>query len=180
MATVIDKLEVGDHVINQPFLHQSPFLFQTKDEYKEITRHNIRVDTTSLPTSGLRFLEYAFITFNDCPISTCMIPKINTCALYSRQTYTYFNKIYPLQCEDLYDSETNALLKNMVRTDMKNVFFVPFRMMKNGSLIDIENIDTLQFDIIFGENVDPPIINIYIKLADKNSEKIDKLNYLKI
>ena len=176
MATIIDKLEIGDHVINQPFLYQTEYVSIPARNYK------IRIDIAPLVNSDLCFLEYVFIIVDDCPKSIHMLPRVNMYDLHSRRDYAYFNKVYPLECENLYDIETNALLKSMVRTDMKDVLFIPFKMMKNGSLIDVRTIDILDFD--FSSNTEQSAryrtISIFIKLSDKNSEKIDKLNYSNI
>ena len=112
-----------------------------------------------------------------------IVSQVNGVDLHSKKSYNYYNKIYPLETEDIYDDETNNLLKSMVRTKMKNIMFLPYKMIKNGSLLDTDFFDNITFNF-YGLNTNSSKrtnrISIYIKLANENSEKIDKINYFNI
>lgn len=101
---------------------------------------------------------------------TSLVIRMNNIAYMDIQNGLIFNKIYPFQLSDLYDSETNKLLKKMVNCDkndkLRKVLFYPIRSRHNGFL-NFKNIDNLSLWIWLKIKCN---INIYLKLNHRYSE----------
>lgn len=117
---IINKLQIGEYIINQPFYHSS----------REI---NCRYPVFSFdinPFSDDEFIEYVFVVIHTKENLQGIDLGIQFDAkdLRSRQDYTYFNKIYPLEYEKSYDVETNTFLENITRNNISNVLFMPLEI----------------------------------------------------
>ena len=186
MSKLINKIQIGHYQINQPFLHQI-------EEFEHVEQENNRYAMHLYFTTEHKYhayIEYILITFEQDPIpeNIFVVIQANGYDLWERLEYIYYNKIFPLQCENLYDVETNNLLHNMVRSndpELKKVLFIPFRTAKNGWLLDVS--PKLSNDQIPSNKIDTLLIrlcglskdnfNIYMKVSDQNSQNIDKLGY---
>ena len=197
MSKVVNQIKIDTYEINQTFFHQEEFL----DIY--YTNYKIKLDVWQPDPAHhkLNFIEYILVVFDnqqlnkkdDADLDEKMygLVQANGYDLWGRLEYIYYNRVLPLQCENLYDSETNNLLQNMVRNkdndNLKKVLFFPFRSEKNGYKLDVgpningnreipsNRIDNLQLNLY--EIGMQGKIDIFIRMTDKNSENIDKINY---
>lgn len=180
MSELLNKIKINGYEINQIFVYQS--------ENTYCTNNKIRLDQWTASDNKFNFIEYMFIVFEGDAENIKLVVQANGFDLWSRKDYIFHNKIYPMECENLYDSETNNLLKDMVRTsNLKNVLFVPFRTAKNGCLLDISpsGCDSKPAKEIFNiilSIYDCPVgkIDIFMKVSDKNSDDIDKFSFAHI
>jgi len=191
MSQFVNKIKIDKYEINQIFFHQEEF-FPINTHY---TNYKIRLDVWNPDPAyhKLNFIEYILVVCDtDLDVDNMYaLVQGNGMDLWDRQPYIYYNKIFPLQCENLYDNETNNLLQDMVRNKdnevLKKVLFLPFRLEKNGYKLDvgpningkreipINQIDNLQLNL-WGIDMQGKI-DIFVRMTDKNSENIDKLNY---
>lgn len=189
MSKLVHKIKIDTYEINQPFLHQEEEFISTDPIY---TSYKIRLDTWQPIDNGYYFIEYILVVIEkELDIEKMYaVLQANGQDLWDRQNYIFHNKVFPLECENLYDSETNNLLQNMVRNkdnvNLKKVLFLPFRSAKNGHLLDTSpnihgdsqipsnRIDNLQLNLYA---VPMGKIDIFMRVTDKNSQNIDKLNY---
>ncbi|AYV77215.1 MAG: hypothetical protein Barrevirus19_10 [Barrevirus sp.] len=134
---------IKTHIINQQFLHQQEKL----NSYSGLSK--IVIDISNELYNNNYLFEYAFVVLTtdvsdetkDSIISdTAITVQANGHDIGDSRDYLYFNRVYPVECMDSYDEETNDLLKDMSQEKVKNLLFVPFKFMKDGSLIDINNI----------------------------------------
>lgn len=191
MSKVVNQIKIEKYEINQLFFHQEEFL-PTDTHY---TNYKIKLDVWQPDPAyhKLNFIEYILVVCEN-EVDENMHAKLqaNGCDLWDQQSYIYYNKVFPLQCENLYDNETNNILQNMVRNKdnvtLKKVLFFPFRLEKNGYMLDVgpninghreipsNQIDNLQLNL-WGIGSKEGKIDIFMRMTDKNSENIDKLNY---
>jgi hypothetical protein len=200
MSKVVNQIKIDTYEINQLFFHQEEFL-PTDTQY---TSYKIKLDVWQPDPAHhkLNFIEYIFVVFDIQQLNKkddtdfdsekiCGLIQANGYDLWDRQSYIYYNRVLPLQCENLYDEQTNNLLQNMVRNkdndNLKKVLFFPFRSEKNGYKLDVgpningnreipsNRIDNLQLNLykigMQGK------IDIFMRVTNKNSENIDKINY---
>jgi hypothetical protein len=182
MSTFLTKINIDGYEINQPFIHESYELHSANNK--------IRLDHELAIEHGFNFIEYIIVVFNHFPEKSSMLLQANGMDLWERQDLLIYNKIFPLQCENLYDEETNALLKHVVR-NRTNIALLPFRTEKGSWLLDItptdpnlipnQHISNLTLRIYNLIPLNSVInIDIYMKLSNANSQNIDNFNYLHI
>lgn len=183
MNQFIQKATFAGHEINQPFLHQQEII------PAGFIHQRIRLDQFTALENNCNFIEYILIVTEGKLIDAHFFVQVNGQDMWDRLPALYYNKIFPLECEGLYDEETNQLLRDMVRKsdDTKNILFLPFRTAKNGYLLDMspeseENVpwrhaDTITLCIMgLQPNIDTTI-DIYLKVSKTNSKNIEKMNY---
>ena len=144
----MDKIQINGYDINQPFRHIK--YTTVKGNCALIIDHIDEYD----------YMEYAFVVFDadDTLLDISLGLQVNGRDLYSRDGYLFHNKILPLEYENSFDVETNTVLKQMVRTDVKNIFFMPINIRTA-----VRNIMTLRiYNIQVCSNID-----IYIKLGNE-------------
>ncbi|AYV77128.1 MAG: hypothetical protein Barrevirus13_17 [Barrevirus sp.] len=195
--SLLNKIQIDKYEINQLFSY-------SKEEISNYSHGKFRIELWPANKYKLCFLEYIIVVFDEeISDDLCLVVQVNGRDVTSRKDYIYYNKVLPLECENLYDIETNELLKNMVRNKdnvaLKKVLFFPFRLGKNGWLIDITEderrigwgvgngpveegrrqgyIDNLTIGIYNLPVGKIGNIHVYLKVADQNSKNIDKLNY---
>jgi hypothetical protein len=115
---IINKVQIGSHVINQPFYHSG----LTVSHNKKLFAFN----TNNFTDNKWNLLEYVLIIINtnENLQKSEIFVKIDNKKLHDNN-YRHNNKLYPLEYETAYDSETNLLLANMVRKNMHGVLFIP-------------------------------------------------------
>lgn len=183
MSNFLSKINIDGYEINQPFIHQSKQL-------GSLYSNKIRLDHELALEHGLNFIEYIIVVFDKFPEKSSMFIQCNGMDLWDMQDILIYNKIFPLQCENLYDEETNNLLKHVVR-NRTNIAILPFRTEKGGWLLDItptdpnlipnQHISNLTLCIYNSIPLDSATnIDIYMKLSNTNSQNIDNFNYLHI
>ena len=184
MSAFTEKITIGKHQINGPFIHQ---------EEQAIAGFNfasmrIRLDQSKALEHNYNFIEYILVVLDVDLTNTNLKVQVNGQDMQQDSPAIYYQKVLPLECDGLYDGETNKLLESMVKNDVKNVFFLPFRTTKNGYSLDMtpESTDnvlwthndnlTLCFRGLPSESHNK-IITIYQKFSKENSKNIEKINY---
>ena len=186
-SKIVNKIKIDTYEINQPFHHQS--------EYDSTTfsgNYKLRLDLWPPRSHNLHFIEYIFVVFEHEIVtdSTYALVQANGRDLWERMDCIFYTKVLPLECENLYDAETNNLLQHMVRNknnaNLRKVLFIPSRTAKNGWLLDIspEEPDTNHIPSRHIDHVSLCLygfpsgtFDIFCKLSDKNSQNIEKLDY---
>ena len=101
-----------------------------------------------------------------------LVVQVNGYDIDDRFDYIFLNKIYPYRCEDLYDEETNDLLRQMVRDEngkFKNVLFYPFKRSKMQTIINPSTHEVksehIQLNFYFSDKIKnmDMFMTIYIK-----------------
>jgi len=100
MFKLVNSITIGDHIINQPFLY----------EYENIHCKNnkIRLDHWTALENKMNFIEYIFIVFKELENLENLVNlddlsievQGNGMDLCDRREHIYYNKIFPLECEN--------------------------------------------------------------------------------
>lgn len=182
----LDKIKIGNYEINQPFL------FCPEGFPSSYSTHKFKIDTFkpyNLPHTVDQsiYWEYLLIVLHvddlDDQINldfSNMYMLIKTCGvdMMSRCDYLDLNKIYPLECENLFDEETTQLLKAMIRNKnniaLKNILFFPFKTIRCGSLFLSNLTENFQINIWLN-NLAPHCTgcDIYVKYQLHDTEQFD-------
>ena len=144
-----DRIRIGGYDINQPFLYDK--FVCNKENY------NFMLDTKNIHEH--HYMEYAFVVIdpNEIVQNIYFAIQVNGLNIYSPRGYLYHNKIFPLEYENSFDNETNTVLKQMVRNNVPNVFFMPI----NAPILH-------NHIMICTRGMYPSVIaNVYVKLGSE-------------
>lgn len=159
ICEIIDKFKYKNYEINQSFYHQQESMLCSN-----ISSYKMAMSIPDELYTNDYCLEYAFIVFSetDKPFENI---KINVQANghdisdYNRDCL-YYNKVFPIECMESYDDETNNLLKDMSQGKVKQLFFVPFKYHRGDLAFQLNDIFTTAK---FGMNYRIPIDYKYPK-----------------
>jgi len=159
---IIDKFQFENYEINQQFFHQTEPIYKGYNKWRAIldSRYAYEYLFIVIPrqlADGLRIL---------------LLPQLNGRDCTEQREFIFYNKIFPSECMKSYDDETNALLEGMVRNNMINILFFPFRFSKNEMPLIINDNDYLYITGNFGTTL--PEMDLYFK-AIPRCEKIQSI-----
>lgn len=155
MDKFIDKLEIEGHVINQHFWHIS----------ETIWHPSVKINITPPNENNKICMEYIIIKMDSGDVlnNIGLRIQIDGKDLGDKRDRTHLTKMHPLQCENAYDTETNNLLKDMVRKNITNVFFIPIKITEDDIPFCLDK-QKVYLDIFNSPKVH---IDIYVKVYEK-------------
>lgn len=180
MSSIVSSIKLCNIPISKQFIHE---------QFSIISNYNrIKLDLQKAIENKLYFIEYIIVVFDNSPIKSKIKLVCNGFDMTECMDFIYYNKIYPLHCEKLYDNDENKLLEYMIKNNT-NIAFIPIRAEKNATLLDITPQDynfipSRQIESIYltiynydHNNNNHYNIDVYMKLSDSNTKNIDKFNY---
>lgn len=149
--THINKLEIGHHILNHSFWTIC----------RKITNDENHV-TIPIKSRNIDYIRYIIVVVDNPSDIISLGVSLN--GIIIEYTYHELNFLLPLQCDNLYDNETDNMLKSIVRDKVesnKKILFFPFVLSPCDNKLSTKYMRTINL-IIKGSNMQS--VNIYISL----------------